>query len=79
MNLFWPRCTFKMTTGYDSLRSHTNGKAVEFAQVLTTVPGFEEAVIVEDLKWPRHAESSNDCALFVMRAVLMILSGRAQD
>ena len=75
--LLW--CTPKVIKVYDSLRSHTNGKAVEFAQILATVPGFEEAVIVEDLKWPRQAEGSNDCALFVMRAVLMILSGRAQD
>ena len=75
--LLW--CTPKVIRIYDSLRSHTNGEAVEFAQVLATVPGFEEAVIVEDLKWPRQAERSNDCALFVIRAVLMILSGRAQD
>ena len=41
--LLW--CTPKVIKVYDSLRSH-NGKAVKFAQVLATVPGFEEAVIV---------------------------------
>ena len=64
---------------YDSLRSHTNGDAVEFAKLLTAMPGFEEAVIIEDRQWPRQADGSNDCALFVMRAVLMVLSGHGQD
>ena len=72
-------CSPKVIRIYDSLRSHTDGEAVEFAKILATMPGFEEAVVVEDLQWPRQAPSSNDCAMFVTRAALMILSGCAQD
>ena len=60
----------------DSLRRYTDGEALAFArQLKAAVHGLRGAVIEEDKEWPQQAFGSNDCALYVLRAILQRASG----
>ena len=62
-------------TIYDSLRSHTGDAAHRFARSLAS--GFSmlhEASVESAKNWPQQLPGSNDCSLFVMRAVQHILA-----
>jgi len=58
---------------FDSLRSHTGTAATDFATVMIkNVPSLMRAKVVDEDKWPQQPSGSNDCALYVIRAVLHI-------
>ena len=60
----------------DSLRTHTAGQAKDFAHHLQEkIPGLRKARVYEDTNWPQQGYGTNDCALFVMRAILQRASG----
>ena len=60
----------------DSLRTHTAGQAKDFAHHLQEkIHGLRKARVYEDTNWPQQGYGTNDCALFVMRAILQRASG----
>ena len=71
------RITRYAITIFDSLRSHTGDVAHRFARSLRdTFPILKDAQVESERHWAQQAQGSNDCALFVMRAVQHILSRR---
>ena len=65
---------YKITI-FDSLRYHTGDEAHRFARSLVQAfPQLRDARVESTRNWPQQMPGSNDCALFVMRAVLHILA-----
>ena len=66
-------CRFKIEI-FDSLRSHTGDAAHVFARKLVKrFPVLRDAQVESAKHWAQQERGSNDCALFVMRAVLHVL------
>ena len=58
---------------YDSMRRHTDGDARLFVLELKGwFPELESARVTEVRDWPQQGYGTNDCALYVMRAIHII-------
>ena len=65
---------------FDSLRSHTGDAAHRFARSLVGSFAVLRGATVESFRsWPQQIRGSNDCSLFVMRAVQHLLSRQPVD